>query len=56
MGIKGVVGVGIGIREGRECIIVFVKKIDKRIVESVPKDIDGYKVYIEEVGDLIRYK
>jgi len=30
MGIEDVVGVGIGVREGKECIIVFVKKMDKK--------------------------
>jgi len=56
MDFEGVVGVGIGVREGEECIIVFVKKIDKKIVESIPKNINRYKVYIEEVGKLIKYK
>ena len=55
MDFEDVVGVGIGVREGEECIIVFVKKINKKIVESIPKNINGYRVYIEEVGEFIKY-
>lgn len=55
MSIEGIVGVGIGVREGRECIIVFVRRMDEKVIKSIPKDVNGYKIYIKEVGELIKF-
>lgn len=44
----GVEGVGIGDKDGQECIVVYAsKKIDKK---KIPTLLDGYRVKIEFTG------
>lgn len=50
MRIRGVVGVGVGRCNGTDCIKVFVMEESQEILESVPKEIEGIEVDIEETG------
>ena len=52
MTIPGVVGTGEGRCEGKPCIKVFVIKKTSDLDEKIPKNLDGYEVIIEEVGEI----
>lgn len=49
MAIPGVVGVGIGDCNGKECIVVFIQDRTAQIDREVPGTLDGYPVQIEGV-------
>jgi hypothetical protein len=51
MGLEDVVGVAIGERKGKPCILVFVKRISPKMMEAIPKEIEGFEVCIEETGE-----
>lgn len=53
MAIPGVVGVGIGGRDGAEHIIVMVEKRTAEIERKVPDTLDGYPVLTEVTGPII---
>jgi len=48
----GVVGVGVGTRDGRECITILLKERDSGVEKNLPKEIEGYPTAIEAVGDV----
>ena len=48
----GVVGVGVGLREGRECITILMKVRDPAVEKVLPKEIEGFPTHIEVVGDV----
>ena len=54
MGLPNVTGVGIGEKEGKEVIVVFVThKVPRRALqphEIVPKVLEGYGTDVEEIG------
>jgi hypothetical protein len=54
MGLPNVTGVGIGEKEGKEVIVVFVThKVPRRALqpdEVVPKVLEGYVTDVEEIG------
>lgn len=52
MSIPGVVGTGIGEFEGRPCIKVLVVKKTEELEKKIPKTLDGYKVVIDETGEI----
>jgi len=52
MRLKDVTGVGIGLKNRRRCIVVYVKKMSPKLAESIPKKIEGFEVRIEETGEL----
>jgi len=52
MSIPGVVGTGIGEFEGKPCIMVFVVKKTQEIEQKIPSVLEGYKVVIEETGEI----
>lgn len=51
MGLEDVVGVAIGKRNGKPCILVFVKRISPKMMAAIPKEIEGFEVYTEETGE-----
>ena len=53
MGVKDVVGVGIGEKNRKPCLVVYVAKMSPELVEEIPKLIEGYLVYIEESGEFV---
>lgn len=50
MAIPGVVGVGIGDCNGKECIVVFIQDRTAQIDREVPGTLDGYPIQIEVTG------
>jgi hypothetical protein len=55
MTIKGVVGAGQGICDGKPCIKVFVAEKTRGLEEKIPVELDGYKVKIEVTGPVRAY-
>jgi hypothetical protein len=52
MSIAGVVGTAEGRQDGRPCIIVFVKEKTTEIERAIPKQLEGYPVRIDAVGEV----
>lgn len=52
MALPGVVGVGIGAEDGNLVIKVLVKQKTPALIEKIPAELDGFKVVIEEVGEI----
>lgn len=55
LALEEVVGVGLGVREGKVCILVFVRRFTKNLEKVLPKRIEGVDVVIEEVGEIRAY-
>jgi len=55
LALEEVVGVGLGVREGKVCILVFVRHLTKNLEKVLPKRIEGVDVVIEEVGEIRAY-
>lgn len=52
MQIESVVGIGTE-KEGSNAILkIFVSQKTKKALEQIPKEIEGYKVKIEAIGDI----
>lgn len=53
MDIKGVNGVFSGkLEDGSDCITVMVVKKTEEHVRKIPKELEGYTVVVEEVGEI----
>ncbi len=52
MALSGVVGVGIGERDGEPCIRVLVVKKTSNLLEKIPSEIEGYAVEVDETGEI----
>ena len=50
MNISGVEGTGIGLREGKPCIIIFSSRTAEELKGVIPATVEGYPVVIEETG------
>jgi hypothetical protein len=50
MRIPGVVGVGIGLESDESVLVVMVAKDTRAIKRKVPKELDGYRLVIQETG------
>jgi hypothetical protein len=55
MSISGVVGTGQGLCDGEPCIKVFLIKKTPELEEKIPRELEGYKVKIEETGKVRAY-
>ncbi len=55
MSISGVVGTGQGLCDGKQCIKVFLIKKTPELEEKIPRELEGYKVKIEETGKVRAY-
>jgi hypothetical protein len=55
MSIGGVVGIGQGLCENKDCIQIFVTTKTAEINEKIPKSLAGYKVTIVETDEIIAY-
>ncbi len=55
MGLEGVVGVGIGGKKRKPNIVVYVKKMSPKLVQTIPKEIEGFEVRIEESGEFVAF-
>ncbi len=52
---SGAVGVGIGQRDGKPAIVFMVKKKTPETLANLPREIEGYPLLIEEVGEVVAY-
>lgn len=52
MSIPGVVGVGIGAENGNQVLKVLVKQKTPELMQQVPTELEGFKVIVEEVGEV----
>jgi len=50
MNLKGVVGIGQGKADEKDCILVFVAVKTPEIAKAIPLEYGGHPVRIEEVG------
>ncbi len=50
MNIRGVVGVGIGRKEGKDCICVYVSEDNPRILTAVPRTLEEIPVEVVVSG------
>ncbi len=51
LSIPGVVGAGIARLDGKPCIMVMIKKDSQIAPGQIPKELDGYKVVVDESGE-----
>ena len=51
MDIRNVVGVAIGEKNRKPCLVVYVAKMSPELVEAIPKQIEGFTVCTEESGE-----
>ncbi len=51
LSIPGVVGAGIAKLDEKPCIMVMVRTRSDSLSSRIPKEIDGYRVVIEETGE-----
>jgi len=51
MAIPGVVGVGQGLCDGKDCIKVFVIEMTPELEQKISKVLDGYAVEVEVTGE-----
>lgn len=52
MGRPGVIGTAIGMSRGDHCLKVLIE--DERGRRSVPREVDGYRVVVEQTGRIRR--
>jgi hypothetical protein len=52
LSLPGVVGTAEGKCADRPCIMVFVEKANDDLRKSIPAEIEGYPVAVEEIGTL----
>ena len=50
--VPGVVGTGIGERDGLPCIRVFVESATAELTERIPASLEGYSVEVVETGTI----
>jgi hypothetical protein len=50
MKIRGVVGTGESLRNGKPCIVVFIEKDSAAIRQRIPRSVNGYDVILEVTG------
>jgi hypothetical protein len=54
--LPGVVGIAEGEADGRPCIRVFVARKTEQLLGSIPQDVEGWPVIIEETGEFSALK
>ena len=52
LSIPGVVGAGIAKLDQKPCIMVLVRAKTDSLLAQIPKELDGYKVIVEQTGDI----
>ena len=52
MALDGISGVGIALRDSNPVILVMVKTLTPELEQSIPRQLDGYRVVLEEVGEI----
>ena len=52
MSIRGVVGAGVGVCDGKPCIKVYVVEKTPEVERRIPDTVRGYRVVLEESGEI----
>ena len=55
MDIPGVVGVGIGNKDGKPAIVVMVKQLTPELKRRLPQTLEGCPVVVEQSGEIIAF-
>lgn len=55
MAIPGVVGVGIGSKNGTSAIVIMVEELTPLLKTKLPQSLDGVPVAIEQSGEIIAF-
>lgn len=56
IGLDGVAGTAIGLKDGRACVKVYLERNDARLRARVPGSVDGVKVEVEVTGKVRRWQ
>lgn len=51
LALPGVEAVGIGKKNKKDCIMIFVSKLTKESEKKIPKELEGYPVIIHKTGE-----
>ncbi len=54
IGIEGVSGTAIGLKDGKACVKVYLEREDARLRAKVPRSVDGVRVDVEVTGRMRR--
>ena len=54
IGIDGVAGTAIGLKDGMGCVKVYLERDDARLRRRVPRSVDGVRVEVEVTGKVRR--
>jgi len=55
IGMDGVTGTAIGLKDGRSCVKVYLERDDPGLRASVPRSVDGVAVEVEVMGKVRRW-
>lgn len=55
IGIDGVAGTAIGLKDGKGCVKVYLERDDARLRSKVPRSVDGVRVEVEVTGKVRRW-
>jgi len=50
--LEDVIGSAIKMKDNYYYIVIYVKKMNSKLKQIIPKEIDGIKVCIEEIGEI----
>jgi uncharacterized protein involved in exopolysaccharide biosynthesis len=50
--LQDVKGTAIKMKDNKYVIVIYVKKIDPVLKQAIPEEMEGIKVYIEEIGEV----
>ena len=49
---EGIEGIGQGLKDGQDCIKVFVSRPSSEFTDKIPKAVKGFAVVVEESGQI----
>lgn len=55
IGMEGVTGTAIGLKDGKGCVKVYLERDDPRLRAKVPRSVDGVRVEVEVTGKVRRW-
>jgi hypothetical protein len=55
MSLPGVMGVGVGERDGSPAVVIFVGEVTPEVKGKLPDTLDGYPVVVERSGEITAF-
>jgi hypothetical protein len=52
MAMPEVVGIGIGLMGDKDCIVIYLDKLTKKLKNALPDELEGYPVKVEVIGEV----